>query len=225
MLGWHEVSGFTQTCCRKHHVLVLIYLFLSTLTQCPDLFLKISSGVTLRNVETYNRGSLYIRYFVTKPSPHTDSKMSSSILSHGEETHHRNTQYPQTEQSFSCSVSSLSVTSFPIFRWCCRDAVGIERQSDSLFCAGPFESTPPSLLINSAAVCKSEKGGCHRETRTGHLSISSKQSSYQCDGCKNGSSSGKLNLRRWFWGEQATYDPSKTAYLLGFKCFPKYPPH
>lgn len=169
MLGWHEVSGFTQTCCRKHHVLVLIYLFLSTLTQCPDLFLKISSGVTLRNVETYNRGSLYIRYFVTKPSPHTDSKMSSSILSHGEETHHRNTQYPQTEQSFSCSVSSLSVTSFPIFRWCCRDAVGIERQSDSLFCAGPFESTPPpywSTLLQcvnqkkGAATGKLEQGIC-----------------------------------------------------------------
>lgn len=93
-----------------------------------------------------------------------------------------------TSPRFSCPVSSLSIMSFPICCWRCRDAVGIERQSDSLFCAGPFESTPP-LLINCAAVCKSEKGLPQRN----YLFIF-KQSSYQCDGRKNGSSSGKLNF-------------------------------
>lgn len=114
---------------------------------------------------------------------------------------------------FSCPVSSLSIMSFPICCWRCRDAVRIERQSDSLFCAGPFESTPP-LLINCAAVCKSEKGLPWRNSNRASVYLFLSNLVISVMAAKTEAAQVNWTLRRWFCGEQATYDPSKIAVRI-----------
>lgn len=111
---------------------------------------------------------------------------------------------------FSCPVSSLSVTSLLIFCWRCRDAVRIERQSDSLFCAGPFESTPPPFYWSTLLQCVNQKRGCHGETI--YLFLSNLVISVMA--AKTEAAQVNWTLRRWFCGEQATYDPSKIAVRI-----------
>lgn len=73
------------------------------------------------------------------------------------------------------------------------------------FLCWPVWKHPP-FYWSTLLQCVNQKKGCHRETRTGHLSIF-KQSSYQCDGRKNGSSSGKLNFEEMVLGRTGHIRP------------------